>query len=198
MRRRTGAVGIALDDYFAIRVLLKVLRQFVDVHQPVGFQLGLVGGEQHVTEGHQRTAIGLLGIEAVLQLFDLLIASIEARLGPLRGSVFQIGFSGAQGDGLLRHFNALVGQIGQLVHFGLIFLVQISLVGFVQIIARFLGFQRRDFARLRVGLQAGIVGAGLFKVGIRWCRTCRQGNACGQQGRDHQLFGIHGFVLLVD
>lgn len=115
MRRCTGAVGIAFDDHLAIRIFLEVLRQFVDVDQAVGFQLGLVGGEQLVTEGHQGAAFGLLGVEAVLQLFDLLITGVQT--GPLRRGVFQIGFSGAQGDGLLRHFNTPVGQVSQLINF---------------------------------------------------------------------------------
>ncbi|MNO99211.1 hypothetical protein D3C76_909770 [compost metagenome] len=136
-------------------------------------------------------------------MFDLLVAGVQTGLGPLRGSVFQVGFGGAQGDGLFRHFDTLVGQVGQLVDLGRVFLVQISLVGFVQVIAGFLGFQRRDFARLRVGLQASIVGAGLFKARVRWRGARSQGDACGQQGRDHHVFvihafGNHGFVLLVE
>ncbi|MCY1249361.1 hypothetical protein D9M72_628870 [compost metagenome] len=71
----------------------------------------------------------------------------------MRGSIFQVGFGGTQSDGLFRHFDALIGQVGQLIDLGRIFLVQIGFIGLVQIITGFLGFQRRDFARLRVGLQ---------------------------------------------
>ncbi|MOA29866.1 hypothetical protein D3C78_1509070 [compost metagenome] len=112
--------------------------------------------------------------------------------------IFQTGLGGAQGNGLLGHFDTLVGQIGKLVDLGRVLLVHVGLIGHVQIVAGFLGFQGRDLGRLRVGLQAAVVAAGLFEVGVRWCGAGRQGYGDSQQGRDHQLFTVHDFVLLVE
>jgi len=60
----------------------------------------------------------------------------------------------------------LIGQVSQLIDLGLVLFVLVSLVGLVQVIAGFFGFQRRDLAGLRVGLQAGVVGASLFQVRV--------------------------------
>ncbi|MNX85997.1 hypothetical protein D3C86_1178550 [compost metagenome] len=116
----------------------------------------------------------------------------------MRRGIFQTGLGGAQGNGLLGHFDTLVGQIGKLVNLGRVLLVPVGLIGQIQIVAGLLGFQRSDFTGLRVGLQAAVVAAGLFEVGVRWRGAGRQGYGDSQQGRDHQLFTFHDFVLLVE
>jgi hypothetical protein len=47
-------------------------------------------------------------------------------------------------------------------------------------------------------LQAAVVGAGLFEVGVGRRGAGRQGDGGSQQGWDHQLNAFHHFVLLVE
>ena len=89
-------------------------------------------------------------------------------------------------------FNALVGQVSQLVNLGLVFLVQVSLFSLVQPFAGVLGFQGCHLGRFRVGLQGREVGLGVFQVDVRLVRARRQANAQGQQGRNHDCIAHNG------
>ncbi|SST09714.1 Uncharacterised protein [Acinetobacter baumannii] len=160
----------------------------LDVAHGAGLQVGLVEIEQNVAEGHHGAARGLLGIQLATQLVQLRGARVEAGLGALGGGVLQLRLGIAQDDGLLGQFDALVGQVGQLVHVALVFAILVGLVGLGQPVAGVLGFQGRDLGRVGLRLQRGEVAAGLFQVGVR--RRGAGGQRQGQQG-----YGGEGNVL---
>ncbi len=132
----------------------------------------------------------------MLQLGDLGVTGVQLGLCAQRGGVFQVAFSSAQCDGLLGHFNTLVGQVGQLVDLLLVFAVHVGFVSLVQPVLGVLGFKGSHFAGLRIALQGREVGASRFQVGVRVVRAGSETDAQGQEGGNHDVFAhsVHPLI----
>ncbi len=139
--------------------------------------------EQHIAEGDQGAALGLLGLQVFLQLADLRFTGLQARLGTLGGGLLDILLGGTQRDGLLGELDAALGEIRQLVDLLLVGVIGVGARGLLHHFAGILGFQRGQLRRARIALQLRVIAASLLELHVGLGRAGGKSDAqCHHRG----------------